>query len=250
MHTSTDIKAEIEQRSSFQKQVQADKREYMPMLEKLAGEVQSFVPQSVDDVVALALRVDTALMPLCDETLVLKGLDFWPQARLDIIREIAARIGEIRQLQRVLDVKGTGWVAKAGIMEEVSSVLSQYTKLTSQVEWLEKQAARDRALLQQLQLPPDSLSREVATAKLSSLGAVKYVMQMGLTASSRLVEAREQGAVPAATLAHHQKTVVNVLEHGMRLGFRCHQFAGGLDKESVGLFHQVRQCLELHQEPA
>ena len=47
MHTSTDIKAEIEQRSSFQKQVQADKREYMPMLEKLAGEVQSFVRASM-----------------------------------------------------------------------------------------------------------------------------------------------------------------------------------------------------------
>jgi len=38
--------------------------------------------------------------------------------------------------------------------------------------------------------------------------------------------------------------VVSILENGMRLAFKCHQFAGGLDKETAKLFHSVRQILE------
>ena len=144
------------------------------------------------------------------------------------------------------------------------------------MEWLGKQAPKDRMKLQarlacmcvyvcvcvcqvrssiclfflcvylhqELKLPADELDFEVRKAKFSSLGAAKYVMQMGLTASARLEEAASNGEVPAKTLEHSRKQVVTILENGMRLAFRCHQFAGGLDKESASLFHQVREHLE------
>ena len=75
------------------------------MLEKLAGEIEAFVPSSLDDVARLALKVDTALDPLCDEVLVLKHFPNWPQPKLDTIRDLAGRIGEVRQVQAMLDVK-------------------------------------------------------------------------------------------------------------------------------------------------
>lgn len=78
---------------------------YAQMLEKLGEEIETFTPSSLDDVAGLALKVDIALDPLCDEVLVLKHFPEWPQPKLDTIRELAGRIGEVRHMQSMLDVK-------------------------------------------------------------------------------------------------------------------------------------------------
>jgi hypothetical protein len=75
------------------------------MLEKLGEEIETFMPSSIDDVARLALKVDKALDPLCDEVLVLKHFPEWPQHKLDTIRHLAGRLGEVRQMQSMLDVK-------------------------------------------------------------------------------------------------------------------------------------------------
>ena len=59
---------------------------------------------------------------------------------------------------------------------------------------------------QELKLPGDTLEVQVRKAKLSALGAAKYVMQMGLTASNRLDEAAA-GNLGGASLAHSRKQV-------------------------------------------
>ena len=98
-----------------------------------------------------------------------------------------------------------------------------------QVDWLEKQAPKDQAKLQllqvlsllcfnsrkvqiltpeeRLQLPPDTLSVQVRKAKFSCFGAAKYVMQMGLTASERLDAAAAVAAIPAKELAYNRNQV-------------------------------------------
>jgi len=135
---------------------------------------------------------------------------------LDTIREVAGRIGEVRQVQGFLDVKSPAWVPKAAMMDEVTFVQVQYSKLTSQVAWLLKQAPRDKAKLQELKLPPDTLDLEVRKAKFSCLGAAKYVMQMGLTANTRLEEAAVGGDIPAKTLAHNRNQARTICLCGLR----------------------------------
>lgn len=64
--------------------------------------------------------------------------------------------------------------------------------------------------MQELKLAGDMLDVEVRKAKLGALGAAKYVMQMGLTASTRLDEAGAAGTIPASSLAHSRKQVSNL----------------------------------------
>ena len=76
-----------------------------------------------------------------------------------------------------------------------------------------------------------------------------YVCMYGhiLTRTRRRVLALSHGCVYEFDKRHQTEQVVNVLENGMRLAFKCHQFAGGLDKECASLFHQVRSRLEAAQ---
>ena len=52
------------------------------MLAALAGEIKGLVPGSLDEVAAFALKMDTELDKLCDEQLVLKGLEYWPRSKV------------------------------------------------------------------------------------------------------------------------------------------------------------------------
>ena len=42
------------------------------------------------------IKVDTELDKLCDEQLVLKGVEHWPHSKVDCIREVAGRVVEVR----------------------------------------------------------------------------------------------------------------------------------------------------------
>jgi hypothetical protein len=61
-----------------------------------------------------------------------------------------------------------------------------------------------------LSLPAELLNHEICKAKLATVGAAKYVMQIGLTAATRLDKAVEAHIISGDALLQHRSQVVCV----------------------------------------
>ena len=240
------VKAEIEERSAFQKQVVADREAHRGAIEALAARVAALAPADEAAAAAFLEEVDMALAPLCDEAAVLRAFPEFPHRRVELLREVAGHARDLRELAAALDVRRADWHARGSMQEEAAHVQAEFARVQAQVEWHGRRAAEYARTCAALGVRPDA--RAELRVRLNAVGAAKYVMQIGLAAAGRLGEAA--GDAEARALAQLEGQVAALLEQGLRLAFRAHQFAGGFDAEAADLFHQTRAALHALQPPA
>lgn len=218
------------------KQVNADRATFGPMIQDLAPQIEAFRPQETKQVEAFVAEVDRRLGRLSDERMVLKGFASWPEKKLEMLREVAARTAELHKLRASIDSESDSWSGKNSIGEELQQVIDKFDAYQPAVEWYLRSADDLRRQYSQYQIPFEfSLLKDLTVA---SVALAKYAMTMVLTAYDRLKELQEQGD-PRAPKAQ----VEGLLQQGLKFSFRCHQFAGGFDDEANGLFARVHDAL-------
>jgi hypothetical protein len=79
--------------------------------------------------------VDRRLGLLCDERMVLKTFETWPERRLECLRESVARVKELEKLMCAWDPQGDMWVARNNIAGELENIRERFEASAATVEW-------------------------------------------------------------------------------------------------------------------
>lgn len=75
---------------------------------------------------AFVVEVDRRLGLLCDERMVLKTFEGWPERRLECLRESVARAKELQKLKEAWDPEGPLWKARNNIVGELENIRERF----------------------------------------------------------------------------------------------------------------------------
>ena len=75
---AANMMAELKAKSSFYQQIEAQVKEYTPVLERLAQIIREFVPANVMEMREFRFEMDETIENLVDEAQVLKRIESWP----------------------------------------------------------------------------------------------------------------------------------------------------------------------------
>jgi len=168
------------------KQVEADRQRMAPMITDLAVQITAFQPLDMVQVEVFVAEVERRLALLCDEGMVLKTFSFFPEKRLEAMREAVARKRELQKLTTTMDPHGHKWQARDSIALELHQVIDRFTEARPKVEWYMREAESIRKSLRAHAVPFDM--DLVKGAQHAPLGLAKYGMRMLFTAHSRILQ--------------------------------------------------------------
>jgi len=226
------VRLELEGRSSYMRQVAADRDKYAEMLQLLAGQISTFKPTAFSQVLEFVHEMERRLALLSDERAVVKTLQEWPESKVEALREIVGRRRELTELLLALDC--TAWEPRPNIHDELQRTIDALGRVQPQVEWYTRSM--------------DEMSRRWKTHTLlfdfkilddirhASVPMAKHAMRLYLTAHERWKTSVKIDATST-------KKVRDGLESSLRFAFRCHQFAEGFDEEASSLFAGVHEAI-------
>ncbi len=130
------VKAELEGRSSYMKQVVADRERYKEMIEDLATQLVALCPSEPQDIARLVREMERRLALLSDERAVLKAFPQWPEAKVEALRDIAARWQELDAC--LASMRPQHWTPMASVNDELQRTMEKLNKAQPLVEWFER----------------------------------------------------------------------------------------------------------------
>lgn len=80
-------------------------------------------------------EVEKKLSVLCDERNVLKVFPSWPERKMELLRELAARSREMMQMRDSLDVGSSAWMVRNSMIDEVEWVVKSLVKVQAGVDF-------------------------------------------------------------------------------------------------------------------
>ncbi|KAL5981684.1 hypothetical protein ACLOJK_015747 [Asimina triloba] len=222
------IVGEIQNRSSHLLAIKTDIETKGDLIKFLIQKVESAAYTDIEDVLIFVDWLDGELSSLADERAVLKHFN-WPEKKADAMREAAV---EYRDLKRLL--------IEISLYEDDTSLPCE-TALKKMACLLDKSERSIHRLIKlrdvtkpsfrECKIPSDWMldSGMVSKIKLTSLKLAKLYMKR---VSSEL-----------ESLRHMERESMQeaLLLQCVRFVYRAHQFAGGLDYETMCAFEEIRQ---------
>jgi len=225
------VKDELESRSSYMKQIMAEREKFGPMIHDLARQIASFQGKTIEHITVFLAEVERRLARLTDERMVLRGEQFagqWPEKRLDAMREAAALHKELLNMLHTMDPEGEGWTARTNVRDELLQVVEKFDAIRPQVDARVRGKEEVARRLAGERIPFDwSLINAI---QLVAVTQARYVLAMMLEAIHGLQQ--QMGDAAASK-------VEQLAEQALRFAFRCHQFAGGFDQQTTELFSKL-----------
>ena len=88
--------AELAGKSAYMRQVEGDRERMRPMIDDLSRQIAAFTPADMHELEFFVAEVERRLSLLCDERMVLKVFESWPERKVEAMREAVARKAEVR----------------------------------------------------------------------------------------------------------------------------------------------------------
>ncbi|KAK3273572.1 hypothetical protein CYMTET_18195, partial [Cymbomonas tetramitiformis] len=222
-----DLLGELKKKSNHHVQVEQERKEYETMLTDLTVETKSFSPRNMDEAVQFIEKVDQALNVFSDEREVLKGMEEWPETRVDLLREAAAMYKEITSMKSLL-VEMNG--SQVGGESFYAHAAAAFDRIQKRVEVMSITQDGDLKRFRAQAIPwSETCLDEVIHSSLKF--GENYLMKV-------LTDVAAMRSQPRFTVEMDEK-VKWLLDAGVRTGFRVHQFAGGFNPTCTVLFNEV-----------
>lgn len=177
---------------------------------------------------------DGELSTLADESAVLKHFD-WPEKKADALREAAFEFRALKSLEdEVSCFKDDDSLACETTLKRVSSFLVKLERNTSR---LMKLRATSMLLYRECKIPTDWMLDSGMVSKMKQISvrlAKVYMRKVSLELESTRHAERESAQEA-------------LLFEGVRFAYRAHQFAGGLDSETMLIFEELKRRVEPQQ---
>ncbi|KAF5941421.1 hypothetical protein HYC85_019063 [Camellia sinensis] len=199
----------------------------------LIEEVVDAAYTDIEDVLKFVDWLDNQLSSLADEQAVLKHFN-WPEKKADAMREAAVEYRGLKLLEsEVSSYKddasvpcGVSLKKMAGLLDKSEHNIQKLIKLRNSV----------MLSYQHLKIPTNWMldSGVISKIKQSSMMLAKIYMRRVLV------------ELESIQYSERESTQEGLLIQGVHFAYRAHQFAGGLDSETLCAFEEIRQRVPGH----
>ncbi|GMY28048.1 protein CHUP1, chloroplastic [Fagus crenata] len=222
------IVGEIQNRSSHLLAIRADIETKGDFINGLIHKVLAAAYTNIEDVLKFVDWLDTELSSLADERAVLRHFK-WPERKADAMREAAIEYRDLKLLQsEISSYQDDTNIPCGAALKKIASLLD---KSEQRIQRLIKLRNSVMKSYQEYKIPTEWMldSGIVSKIKKASLNLAKmYMKRVTLELESIRNSDRESGQE-------------SLLLQGVQFAYRAHQFAGGLDSETLCAFEEIRQ---------
>ncbi|XP_068334039.1 INCREASED PETAL GROWTH ANISOTROPY 1-like protein 2 [Pyrus communis] len=227
------IVGEIQNRSAHLLAIKADVQTKGEFVNDLIQKVLAAAYTDVEDVLKFVDWLDVELSSLADERAVLKHFK-WPERKADAMREAAIEYRELKLLEsEIYCYKDDTDIPCAAALKKMAALLDKSERSIQRLIKLRSSVMRS---YQELKIPTDWMldSGIVSKIKRASMNLANIYMK------------RVTLELESIRNSDRQSSQESLLLQGMHFAYRAHQFAGGLDSETLCAFEEIRQRVPGH----
>ncbi|CAN6726734.1 unnamed protein product [Malus baccata var. baccata] len=227
------IVGEIQNRSAHLLAIKADVQTKGEFINDLIQKVLAAAYTDVEDVLKFVDWLDVELSSLADERAVLKHFK-WPERKADAMREAAIEYRELKLLEsEIYCYKDDTDIPCAAALKKMAALLDKSERSIQRLIKLRSSVMRS---YQELKIPTDWMldSGIVSKIKRASMNLANIYMK------------RVTLELESIRNSDRQSNQESLLLQGMHFAYRAHQFAGGLDSETLCAFEEIRQRVPGH----
>ncbi|XP_012573389.1 INCREASED PETAL GROWTH ANISOTROPY 1-like protein 2 isoform X2 [Cicer arietinum] len=222
------IVGEIQNRSAHLLAIRADIQTKGEFINDLIKKVVDAAYVEIEDVLKFVDWLDGELSTLADERAVLKHFK-WPEKKADAMREAAVEYRELKMLeQEISSYKDDPDIPCAASLKKMASLLDKSERSIQKLITLRNSVTRS---YQMYNIPTAWMLDSGITSKIkkASMTLVKMYMKR-LTMELESIRNSDR-----------ESSQDSLLLQGVHFAYRAHQFAGGLDSETLCAFEGIRQ---------
>ncbi|XP_068663903.1 INCREASED PETAL GROWTH ANISOTROPY 1-like protein 2 [Aristolochia californica] len=234
IHAHSSIVGEIQNRSSHLLAIKADIETRGDFIRSLIQKVKDAAYANIEDVLIFVEWLDRELASLSDERAVLKHFD-WPEKKADAMREAAIEYRDLKRLQS--EISSYQDDPSTSCEVELKKMGNLLDKSERSIQRLIKLRDLTMPLCEACKIPTDWMldsgiisKIKSATVKLAKLYLKRVSMELESTRHSERESVQEEA----------------LLRQCIRFAYRAHQFAGGLDPETMCAFEEMRRRVPTH----
>ncbi|KAG4990870.1 hypothetical protein JHK87_024327 [Glycine soja] len=230
VHSS--IVGEIQNRSAHLLAIRADIETKGAFINDLIKKVVEAAYTDIEDVLNFVNWLDGELSSLADERAVLKHFN-WPERKADAMREAAVEYRELKLLeQEISSFKDDPEIPCGASLRKMASLLDKSESSIQRLIKLQNSAMRS---YQEYKIPTAWMLDSGIMTKIKQASMILVKMYMKRV-TMELGSARNSD----------RSSQESLLLQGMHFAYRAHQFAGGLDAETLCAFEEIRQHVPGH----
>ncbi|XP_059434545.1 protein CHUP1, chloroplastic [Corylus avellana] len=231
VHTS--IVGEIQNRSAHLLAIKVDIETKGDFINSLIQKVLAAAYTDIEDVLKFVDWLDHELSSLADERSVLKHFK-WPERKADAMREAAIEYRELKLLEsEISSYQDDTNIPCGAALKKIASLLDKSERSIQRLIKLRNSVMRS---YQDYKIPTDWMLDSGIASKIkhASMNLAKmYIKRVSLELDSIRNLDRESSQE-------------SLLLQGVQFAYRAHQFAGGLDPETLCAFEEIRQQVPGH----
>ncbi|KAG7995639.1 hypothetical protein I3843_01G120400 [Carya illinoinensis] len=231
VHSS--IVGEIQNRSAHLLSIKSDIETKGEFINSLIQKVLDAAYTNIEDVLKFIDWLDNELSSLADERAVLKHFN-WPERKADAMREAAIEYRDLKLFENdISSYEDDPNIPCGDALKKMASLLD---KSEWRIERLIKLRNSVMRSYENFRIPTDWMldSGIVSKIKQASMNLAKiYMKRVTLELESIRNSDRESNQE-------------SLLLQGVHFAYRAHQFAGGLDSETLCAFEEIRQQVPRH----
>ncbi|KAI3841076.1 hypothetical protein MKX03_001270 [Papaver bracteatum] len=227
------IVGEIQNRSSHLLAIKRDIETKGEFVNSLIDKVQTSAYSSIDDVLKFVDWLDGELASLADERAVLKHFN-WPERKADAMREAALEYRDLKRLESdVSSYKDEPFMPYEMALKKMANLLD---KSERSIQRLITLRTSTMVSYKDCKIPIDWMldSGMVSKIKQASMKLARMYMK------------RVCIELESVRSSERESTQEALVLQGVRFAFRAHQFAGGLDSETMCAFEEIRRRVPAH----
>ncbi|XP_021822734.1 protein CHUP1, chloroplastic [Prunus avium] len=227
------IVGEIQNRSAHLLAIKADVQTKGEFINDLIQKVLVAAYTDIEDVLKFVDWLDGELSSLADERAVLKHFK-WPERKADAMREAAIEYRDLKMLRsEISSYKDDTDIPCAAALKKMAGLLDKSERSMQRLIKLRNSVMRS---YQELKIPIDWMldSGIVSKIKKASMNLANVYMK------------RVTMELESIRNSDRETSQESLLLQGVHFVYRAHQFAGGLDSETLCAFEEIRQRVPGH----
>ncbi|KAG9459968.1 hypothetical protein H6P81_004476 [Aristolochia fimbriata] len=233
INAHSSIVGEIQNRSSHLLAIKADIETKGDFIRSLIQQVKDASYADVEDVLTFVEWLDRELASLSDERAVLKHFD-WPERKADAMREAAIEYRDLKRLQReISSYEDDPSMSCEVALKKMGNLLDKSEK---SIQRLLKLRDLTMPSYRECKIPTDWMLDSGIISKIKS-ATVKLAKLYLKRVSTELESTRN---------SERESMHEALLRQCIHFAYRAHQFAGGLDSETMCAFEEMRQRVPTH----
>ncbi|CAL9218089.1 unnamed protein product [Arabidopsis halleri] len=227
------IVGEIQNRSAHLIAIKADIETKGDFINDLIQKVLTTCFSDMEDVMKFVDWLDKELATLADERAVLKHFK-WPEKKADALQEAAVEYRELKKLEKELSSYSDDPSIHHGVaLKKMANLLDKSEQRIRRLVRLRGSSMRS---YQDFKIPVEWMldSGMISKIKRASIKLARTYMN------------RVANELQSARNLDRESTQEALLLQGVRFAYRTHQFAGGLDPETLCALEEIKQRVPSH----